>query len=162
MVHLTNKNKQLRIIMPHSLSKILIHLVFGTKNRKPLINDIIISNLHAYIIGILKNLKCPSIQTNGTSDHIHILFSLGRVIMVSDLVEEVKKTSSKWMKLNGSKDFFWQTGYGAFSISQSHCNRLINYIRNQESHHKRATFQDEHRRILNKYQVEYDERYVWD
>lgn len=148
--------------MPHSLSKILVHLVFSTKNREPLINDIIKPHLHAYIIGILKKLKCPSIQTNGTFDHIHILFPLGRVIMVCDLVEDVKKASSKWMKLNGSENFFWQTGYGAFSISQSHCNRLINYIKNQQNHHKRASFQDEYRLILKKYQIEYDERYVWD
>jgi len=149
--------------MPQSLSKVLVHLIFSTKHREPLIVPEVRPRLHAYIVGILENLKSPSLQTGGVADHVHVLFALGRTISQADLVEEVKRSSSKWMKADGGVlGFSWQTGYGAFSIGESQADTVIRYIQNQEEHHRTVTFQDEFRRFLERYRVAYDERYVWD
>ena len=148
--------------MPQSLSKILVHLIFSTKHREPTINDAVRSPLHAYLVGILDNLNCPSLQTGGTNDHVHILFALGRTITVSDVVEEVKKGSSKWMKTQDVPTFTWQAGYGAFSVGESQAATVVRYIQRQEEHHRHLSFQDEFRRFLEKYHVAFDERYVWD
>jgi putative transposase len=119
--------------------------------------------LHAYLVGILDNLKSPSLRTGGVADHVHILFLLGRTISQSELVEEVKKSSSKWMKSEGGvPGFTWQAGYGVFSVGESQVDAVINYIQNQEEHHRKVTFQEEFRKFLEKYKVPYDERYVWD
>jgi putative transposase len=148
--------------MPQSLSKILVHLIFSTKHRELTINDMVRPHLHAYLVGILDNLKCPSLQTGGTNDHVHILFALGRTVTVSDVVEEVKKGSSKWMKTQDVSTFTWQAGYGAFSVGESQAATVVRYIQRQEEHHRRLSFQGEFRRFLEKYRVAYDERYVWD
>jgi REP element-mobilizing transposase RayT len=148
--------------MPQSLSRILIHIVFSTKNRLPLIDIDIQSQLHAYITGICNNLNCPSLQTGGIEDHVHILCGLSRTIAVCDLLEEVKKSSSKWMKTKGVPNFSWQTGYGVFSIGESQIGRLTKYIQSQYAHHHKKTFQDEYRNYLKLYNIEYDEQYVWD
>jgi REP element-mobilizing transposase RayT len=97
-------------------------------------------------------------------DHVHLLFRLGRKRSLAEIVEEVKKSSSKWIKTKGPqyKDFYWQSGYGAFSIGQSGIDALKAYIANQKEHHRKKTFQEEFREFLAKYQIEYDERYVWD
>jgi putative transposase len=123
--------------MAQSLSSILIHLIFSTKNREPLITPAIETELHPYMAKIFRELKSPSLTINGTSEHLHILFSLGRVIKVAELVEEVKTESSKWIKTKGSefRNFHWQRGYGAFSIGQSNVTTLKRYIRNQKQHH---------------------------
>ncbi len=150
--------------MPQSLSSILIHLVFSTKNREPFITPAIEPELQPYIASILRALKSPSLAVDGTDDHVHILFSLGRTITVADVVEEFKTGSSKWIKTKGSEfnNFHWQKGYGAFSIGQSNVPELKPYIRSQKEHHRRVTFQDEYRKFLHRYGIEYDERYVWD
>ena len=150
--------------MPQSLSSILIHLVFSTKNREPFITPAIETELHPYMAKIFRELKSPSLMIDGTSDHLHILFSLGRVVKVADLVEEVKTGSSKWIKTKGRefRSFHWQRGYGAFSIGQSNVATLKRYIRNQKQHHRRITFQDEYRKFLTAYGIDYAERYVWD
>ena len=149
--------------MPQSLSKVLVHLIFSTKNREPFIAQPIRPRLHAYITGILDNLRSPSLQTGGVADHVHILFALSRTISPAELVEEVKKGSSKWMKDDGGvPGFFWQAGYGAFSIGESQAESVIRYIQNQEQHHRKVTFQEEFRKFLQRYKVAYDERYVWD
>lgn len=150
--------------MPQSLSSVLIHLIFSTKNREPFISSGVEKNLHRYMAKIFRSLKSPSLTIDGTSDHVHILFSLSRVITIADLVEEVKKNSSKWIKTEGPefRNFHWQSGYGAFSIGQSQVPTLKRYIAQQKVHHQRVTFQDEYRKFLKKYGVEYDERYVWD
>jgi hypothetical protein len=113
---------------------------------------------------IFRELKSPSFAIDGTSDHIHILFTLGRVITIADLVEEVKTSTSKWIKTKGRefKNFHCQKGYGAFSIGQSNVTSLKRYIRNQKQHHQRISFQDEYRKFLRAYEIDYDERYVWD
>jgi len=150
--------------MPQSLSSILIHLIFSTKNRKPFITNVIEPELHPYMASIFGSLKSPSLTIGGTDDHVHILFSLGRVIRIADLVEEVKTDSSKWIKTKGTEfsNFHWQKGYGAFSIGQSQVPALKRYIGGQKVHHQRVTFQDEYRKFLKSYGINYDERYVWD
>lgn len=150
--------------MPQSLANVLVHLVFSTKDRKPILHDPIRSNLHAYIIGILKNHGSPSLEMNSVTDHIHILFSLSRTITIAKIVEEIKTGSSLWLKTQGGeyRDFHWQNGYGAFSIGQSQVEDLKNYIVNQPEHHRKISFQDEYRKFLKRYEIQYDERYVWD
>jgi len=139
-------------------------MIFSTKNREPFITPTIETELHPYMAKIFRELKSPSLAIDGTSDHVHILFSLGRVIKVADLVEEVKRESSKWIKTKGQefRNFHWQKGYGAFSIGQSNVAALKRYIRGQKQHHRRITFQDEYRKFLKTYGIDYDERYVWD
>jgi REP element-mobilizing transposase RayT len=150
--------------MPQSLSSILIHLIFSTKHREPFITTKIEEELHPYMAKIFHELHTPSLAINGSGDHIHILFALGRVIAVADLVEEVKTESSKWIKTKGPefRNFHWQNGYGAFSIGQSQVPTVKRYIARQKQHHRRVTFQDEYRKFLKAYGIDYDERYVWD
>jgi putative transposase len=150
--------------MPQSLSSILIHLIFSTKNREPLIATSIEPELYPYMATIFRALKSPLLAIDGTSDHVHILFSLGRVVKIADLVEEVKTESSKWIKTKGPGfgNFYWQKGYGAFSIGQSQVPDLKRYIARQRIHHQRVTFQDEYRKFLKSYGIEYDGKYVWD
>src|SRR5688572_29005059 len=127
--------------MSQSLSSILVHLVFSTKNREPFITPIIEAELHPYMVRIFRELKSPSLAIDGTSDHVHVLFSLARVITVADLVEELKTSTSKWIKTKGRefRAFQWQRGYGAFSIGQSNVEILKRYIRNQKAHHRRVS-----------------------
>ena len=150
--------------MAQSLSSVLIHLVFSTKVREPFITPAIEPELHPYIAKVLRELKSPSLAIDGTSDHLHILFSLSRVITIAQLVEEVKTNTSKWIKTKGRefRTFHWQRGYGAFSIGQSNVAALKSYIRNQKRHHRRITFQDEYRKFLLAYGIDYNEKYVWD
>ena len=150
--------------MGQSLVKIYTHLIFSTKNREPLIIPKYNDELHSYLGGICKNLECQPIKIGGYTDHIHILCMLSKKIALMKLLEEVKSHSSKWMKTKDEmlKNFYWQDGYGAFSVNPSEVDLVIEYIANQHEHHRNKTFQDEYRSFLKKYQVEYDERYVWD
>jgi len=150
--------------MPQSLSSILIHLIFSTKNREPFLTPEIDAELHPYMAAIFKALNSPALIINGTSDHVHTLFSLSRVVTIANVVEEVKTESSKWIKTKGKefRNFHWQSGYGAFSIAQSQIPTVKRYIGRQKEHHRRMTFQDEYRKFLKAYDVKYDERYVWD
>jgi REP element-mobilizing transposase RayT len=151
--------------MPQSLAQIYVHLIFSTKHRNPYLVDLDFrSRLHAYLVGICKNLGSPSIQTGGVADHVHMLCRLGKTNDVSALIRDLKRDSTKWVHQENSRlrEFSWQMGYGAFSVSPSHVDALVEYIANQEAHHKTESFQDEFRRICKKYGVEIDERYVWD
>ena len=149
--------------MPQSLSKLMVHLVFSTKHREPFIPDQIRPRLHGYLTGILDRLKSPSVQTGGTADHVHTLFILSRTLSMAEVVEEVKTGSSKWMKEEGGTAWFaWQSGYGAFSIGESQVEAVVRYIQNQEAHHRKITFQEEFRTMLERYRIAFDERYVWD
>lgn len=150
--------------MPQSLSRVLVHLVFSTKNRERFLSPAIQSELHPYLAGTLDNIECPSLQVGGIEDHVHLLFGLSRTRTIAEVAEVVKTSSSKWIKSKGPSfgQFHWQSGYGAFSVSQSNASAVVAYIRDQAQHHKKLTFQDEFRRILEKYLVRYDERYVWD
>ena len=148
--------------MPQSLARVLVHLVFSTKNREPLIARDTRPALHAYLGGILDTLGCSPLRVGGTADHVHALFSLSRTRTIAEAVEEAKKASSKWMKQQAAADFWWQAGYGAFSIGQSQIAAVSRYIDRQEEHHRVYSFQEELRDLLKRYQVAYDERYVWD
>jgi REP element-mobilizing transposase RayT len=148
--------------MPQSLARNTLHLIFSTKNRQPLIAPGLDTRLFAYLAGTLNELKCPAFAVGGVADHIHILFSLARTISLSNAVEEVKKSSSKWMKQNGALKFYWQGGYGAFSVSASKEKAVSEYIANQPMKHRELTFQDELRAFLTKHRMKWDERYVWD
>jgi len=150
--------------MSQSLAKILVHIIFSTKQRVPLISNTIRPKLYSYITGILENWDCDLIQTGGTKDHIHLLCVLSKNHAPCKILEQVKKNSSKWIKTLGSEfsKFQWQSGYGIFSVSQSNILLTKKYIEDQEKHHKKMTFQEEFKRFLEKYQVSYDERYIWD
>ncbi len=150
--------------MPQSLAKIYLHIVFSTKNRIAFIKPEIEDELYKYMAGILKNLECTAIKIGGTSNHIHILNTFSRIISISKMLELVKKDSSKWIKTKGNdlKNFYWQNGYGAFSVSQSKVDIVKTYIENQKEHHMNKTFKGEYREFLKEYHIEYDERYVWD
>jgi putative transposase len=147
--------------MPQSIVKILVHIVFSTKDRRPLIAAELESRLYGYISGIIKNNKGRMIIAGGIADHIHLLVSIGR-IDIGELIGDIKRDSSKWMKENGAKGFYWQRGYGAFSIGQSQVEDVSRYIRTQKDHHSDQDFQDEFRALCRKYDVEIDERYCWD
>jgi len=150
--------------MGQSLVKNYIHLVFSTKYRQPLIIESVENELYSYLGGICKELECPPIKVGGYFDHVHILCLLSKKIALMKLLEEVKSHSSKWIKTKDErlKNFYWQDGYGAFSVNPAEVDVVIRYIENQKTHHGKKTFQDEYRTFLKKYQVEYDERYVWD
>jgi REP element-mobilizing transposase RayT len=151
--------------MGQSLAQIYLHIVFSTKNRRPLLQDQTIRNeMHAFLGGECKKLDCPVLRVGGNDDHVHILCRLGRTISIAELVKELKRESSQWVKTKDPSlaDFYWQAGYGAFSVSPRHVEILRVYIANQEDHHRTETFQDEFRRLLKKYGIEWDERYVWD
>ena len=148
--------------MPQSLSNVIIHIVFSTKQRTPYINDDIRSRFHAYLSKIIRDMKSHAYRVGGTKDHIHIACSLPRTITQSDFLRKIKSTSSKWIKKQGIENFYWQNGYGVFSIGQSQLNHLLKYIDNQIEHHHKKTFQEEFRELLKKYKIDYDETYVWD
>ena len=148
-----------------SLAQIYLHVVFSTKERRRFLQDNSIrEESHKYLGGACNNLDCPVLRVGGVADHVHILCRFGRSISVADLVKELKRDSSQWLKTKARDlaDFYWQSGYGAFSVSPGHVEVLRAYIANQEEHHRTETFQDEFRRLLTKYGLEWDERYVWD
>jgi REP element-mobilizing transposase RayT len=150
--------------MPQSLARLYIHLIYSTKHRERLITDAVRIPLHAYMATVLKNFGCAPVLINSVEDHVHILFELSRTVSVSQAVEEVKKSSSKWIKTQGKEfvGFAWQSGYGAFTISESNIHTVRQYIANQQEHHRTKTFQEEYRLVLEKHGMVFDERYVWD
>jgi len=152
----TNKNN-----MPQSLVKILVHIVFSTKDRADLIPPELESGLYGYIHGIVENNGAKLIIPKGTANHSHFLVSLGRNDL-SELIGDIKRHSSVWMKEHGCKKFYWQRGYGAFSIGQSQVPKTVSYIRDQKEHHRISSYEDEFRALCRKYSVEFDEQYVWD
>jgi putative transposase len=150
--------------MGQSLVKNHVHLVWSTKHRQPFIVPPYEEQLHRYMAGICTNLGCTPIIIGGWVDHVHILCKLSQKIPLMKLMEDVKSNSSKWMKtLEPSlEDFYWQDGYGAFSVNPTGVDKVVAYIANQHKHHAGEDFQSEYRGILNTNGVEYDERYVWD
>jgi len=150
--------------MPQSLSRILVHLIFSTKNRVAVLTPDIQKELYAYLVVVLRENNCPALKVGGFIDHMHLFFGLSRTLCIAEVVETVKTSSSKWIKTKGAQfaQFHWQGGYGSFSVSQSEAETVIRYIEHQEEHHRKMTFQEEFRKFLERYQVLYDERYVWD
>jgi len=150
--------------MPQSLSQVILHVVFSTKDRHPWLDAAIRPRLHAYLATLCRDCDCPAYRVGGAADHVHIAARLARTLSQAELLEKIKKTSSAWIKTQGEQysSFFWQGGYGDFSIGWSQLEGLVSYIDRQEQHHRTQTFQEEYRNLLQKYQVEFDERYVWD
>jgi putative transposase len=150
--------------MPHALVKNYLHIVFSTKYRRPLIHPPVEAELHSYLGGICNKLECTVIKVGGYTDHIHILCMLSKKVTLIKLIEELKSHSSKWIKTKGPgyENFYWQNGYGAFSVNPAQVDRVIAYIENQHEHHQRKSFQKEYLKYLKQYNIKYDERYVWD
>ena len=151
--------------MPQSLSAVYIHLVFSTKDRRPLLRDNSTRDvLHSYLGGVSKQLDCPPILVGGVEDHVHLLARFGRTITQAEWVKELKRVSNLWLKERGRDyaDFEWQGGYADFSVSQSDLEQVKQYIAGQEEHHRKIGFQDELRALLRKHEIEWDEKYVWD
>ena len=150
--------------MPQSLSYLLTHIVFSTKDRTPLLDTTVRPALHAYLASVSRNVDCECLRVGGFTDHVHLAVRLARTVTLAKLIEELKTSSSKWLKTQSPTlaEFAWQRGYGAFSVGPSDLDALLHYIDNQEEHHRTRTFQDEYRAFLTKYGIDYDERYVWD
>jgi REP element-mobilizing transposase RayT len=151
--------------MSQSLAKILVHAVFSTKDRRPLLREVSLrEELYRYLGGILSNLDCQPLLINGVADHVHILTTLSRTMTAADVIKEVKRGSSLWLKAKRADlgDFGWQKGYGIFSIGQSQVEAVRLYIARQPEHHLKISFQEELRELLKRYEIEFDERYLWD
>ncbi len=150
--------------MGQSLVKNYSHIIFSTKHRQPFIKSPIDTELYAYIATICKSNEFIPLKVGGHTDHIHILCLLSKKHTLIKFMQDLKSSSSKWIKTKGDdlKDFYWQDGYGSFSVEPDRLDGVIKYIENQNEHHKKKTFQEEYRDFLMKYKVEYDERYVWE
>ncbi len=151
--------------MPQSLSIVYLHLVFSTKDREPYFSKPDLrAALHAWLGATSRELNCAPVIVGGVADHVHILARCGRCITHSDWVKELKRTSSKWIKTQDASlsAFAWQSGYGLFSTSTSQLDAVHDYILKQEEHHRKFSFQDEYRKLLQRHGLDWDERYVWD
>ncbi len=150
--------------MPQSLSKVILHVIFSTKNREPWLGSDVRPRMHAYIATVCRDLGAELVRVGGVADHVHIVTTLPRTVSQAQLVEQIKKASSKWIKAPDARyrGFFWQRGYGAFSVSPSQLDAVLQYIDSQQEHHRTRTFQEEYRELLRKHGVDFDERYVWD
>ena len=148
--------------MPQTLSFNLVHVVFSTKGRRPLIREEVRAALLAYLAGTARELGCECFRAGGVADHVHLALKVGVTKPAAKIVSEIKSSSSAWMKTQGVSAFAWQRGYALFSVSPAHMAALNRYIDGQEAHHAKQGFQDELRGFLEKYHVSFDERYTWD
>ena len=150
--------------MPHTASNLVVHVVFSTKQRQPFITEAIQGDLHAYLGGIIRKIGGKALIVNGTLDHVHVLLRMPASRSSADVVRVLKSNSSKWIheKWPDQSGFGWQTGYGAFSVSESVVPQVVAYISHQDEHHRRVSFQDEFRAFLRKNNIVVDERYLWD
>ena len=151
--------------MPQSLANALMHIVFSTKERRAMFqNPDLRDEMHRYLAGVSARLDCPAVIVGGATDHIYLLANQARTIALAEWVKELKRVSSVWAKERTADWglFQWQAGYGAFSVSQSQKTRVEGYIRSQEEHHRRWSFQDEFRQLLRRHDIAFDEQYVWD
>ncbi len=160
--HYFSCNQQKLIIMPQSLAQVYVHIVFSTKHGNRYIDEGLRPKLQSYIIGILKNLGSYTHEIYANPDHIHILGTLPRTITMAQMVNKIKSNSSRWAKTEGSEYFRWQDGYGIFSVSPSKLDSVKKYIQHQPDHHDTISFKEEMRLFFEEYEIEYDERYVWD
>jgi putative transposase len=151
--------------MSQSLSRVLIHIIFSTKNRFAFLTDTELQKqMHAYLACVFNEHDFPAIEVGGTEDHVHILCLLSRNYPISEIIKKAKVNSSSWAKTLGGRclKFSWQSGYGVFSIHQSQIELIRKYIQGQTEHHHRKTFQEEYLEILQEYHIPYDERYLWE
>jgi len=151
-------------VMPQSLSRVILHIIFSTRNREPWIDLAIRPRMHAYLATICRDLGAQALRVDGVADHVHIVTTLPRTLSQAEMIEQVKKTSSKWIKILDPRyrGFFWQRGYGAFSVSVSQLDTVLQYLQTQDEHHRTRTFQEEYRELLRRHGIEFDEQYVWD
>ncbi len=149
--------------MAHTFTNLLVHVVFSTSGRRPLLTNAIRNDIHAYLGGILRELQALPVMIGGTADHVHILTRMPANVAVADCLRVVKTNSSRWIKERwpDRRLFAWQGGYAAFSVSESSRTAVIRYIQDQERHHQRISFQHEFLAMLRKHGVEFDERYIW-
>ena len=150
--------------MARSVSLLLVHVVFSTKDRAPVLDEAVRPELYAYLATVVRNNECECFRVSGIADHVHLAIRLNRGANVAGLVAELKTSSSKWLKSQSPRlaKFAWQRGYGAFSVGPADLNALIRYIDTQETHHAKQTFQDEFRAFLKRYGIECEEQYLWD
>lgn len=150
--------------MPQSLSKVIVHIIFSTKNREPWLDTNVRPRMHAYLATMCRDLAIEFVHVGGVADHVHIVTTLPRTVSQAQLIEEIKKTSSKWIKTVDTRyrAFAWQRGYGAFSVNPNQIESLLKYVNSQQEHHRTRTFQEEYRELLRKHGIDFDERYVWD
>jgi putative transposase len=150
--------------MPQSLSLVIIHIIFSTKDRAEVLDKNTSRELYPYLAAVARNQDCECFRAGGASNHVHLAIRLSRTITVAKLIEELKTSSSKWLKLRSSQlaNFSWQRGYGAFSVGPSDLPALLGYIDTQEEHHRKRNFEEEFRALLKQYDVEHDEKYMWD
>ncbi|MEA1897884.1 MAG: IS200/IS605 family transposase [Bacteroidota bacterium] len=150
--------------MAQSLAQLYTHIVFSTKNHFPFIKSEIEIELYAYIGGTIKRIGGIPFMINGMDDHIHIFSTLPRTVALSKFVEDIKRNSSRWIKTKGAayQNFAWQNGYAGFSVSSSKKDTIVRYIANQKEHHKIVSYKEEVLKFLKEYNLDYDERYLWD
>ena len=150
--------------MPQSLSKVILHIIFSTKNREPWLESNVRPRMHAYLATVCRDLGAELVRVGGVADHVHIVTTLPRTLSQAEFIQQIKKISSKWIKTLDApyRGFSWQRGYGAFSVSPSQLEAVLQYIDGQQEHHRTRTFQEEYRELLHKHDVEFDERYIWD
>lgn len=148
--------------MAQTLTDLLTHITFSTKERMPSIPEQLRKELHAYVGGIVRKMGGRVLMVNGVSDHIHILVQVPPSIGISDMVRTIKTNSPRWIRERSrNKGFAWQAGYGAFSVSRSNAAAVIKYIADQERHHGHGTFENEFITFLKRHQIDYDEQYIW-
>lgn len=149
--------------MAHTFTEVLIHAVFSTSNRAPLLPESIRAEVHAYLGGIFRALRANPIAIGGTADHVHVLTRIPAELALADCLRVVKTNSSRWVKERWPQrhGFAWQGGYGAFSVSESNREVVVRYIQGQEDHHRSISFENEFLALLKRHRVEFDERYVW-
>jgi putative transposase len=149
--------------MSQSLARVLLHVIFSTKNREPYFADRAVrQDLHTYLAATANHLGCQAIRVGGIADHVHLVCSLGRTLSVAEFVAKLKVSSNQALRKRHLSQFSWQNGYAAFSLAESTLEAVTEYVSNQEAHHKGLTFQEEHRAFLKRHHVPFDERYVWD
>ena len=147
--------------MSRTFTNLLTHIVFSTKDREPLIVPAVKAELFAYLGGLTRELKGKAYGINGTTDHVHMLISLPANVSVSEAMRFIKSNSSGWVHDKWQRAFAWQLGYGAFSVSKSNVPEVLKYIAKQEAHHRRISFRDEFVDFLQKHEIQYDKRYIW-
>ncbi|MBT3380152.1 MAG: IS200/IS605 family transposase [Lentisphaerae bacterium] len=150
--------------MPQSFCQIHVHIIFSTKGRQRWLDDAIRPRVHAYLATLTRNCGCPCVVVGGPDDHVHMLVDIGKKVLPVDLIGKVKQESSKFIKTLGAEygPFYWQSGYGMFSVGPARVEALKVYVEGQVEHHRTQTFQEEFRAFLERYRIPYDERYVWD
>jgi len=150
--------------MPLSLTKMYAHLIFSTKNRAAFLDADVRPRVHAYLATVIRSIDSAFVVVGGVADHVHLLFDMGKMHAPVEFVEQVKRESSKFVKTMGPaySHFYWQRGYAMFSVSPTHLADAEQYVRNQDEHHRKKSFQEEFREFLDRYSIVYDQRYVWD